>query len=114
MCKVYMATQSVTQFASSVFLTVMSVDRYIAACHPISAPNFRTPMIAGAVSFAAWTTSILLMLPTFMYAVTDGMPCGGQNCIIRFEDINITTGLTADLATANQTGISADIEKQQQ
>ena len=44
--KVYMTTTSVNQFTSSLLLTVMSADRYIAVCHPITSPTFRTPLIA--------------------------------------------------------------------
>ena len=44
--KVYMTTTSVNQFTSSLLLTVMSADRYIAVCHPISSSKFRTPLIA--------------------------------------------------------------------
>ena len=44
--QIYMTTTSVNQFTSSLLLTVMSADRYIAVCHPINSPKFRTPMIA--------------------------------------------------------------------
>nr|CAD7608874.1 unnamed protein product [Timema genevievae] len=68
MCKVYMTTTSINQFTSSIFLTIMSADRYIAVCHPISAPKVRTPLISKVVSLTAWTASALLMVPVFMYA----------------------------------------------
>ncbi|XP_063241235.1 somatostatin receptor type 5-like [Bacillus rossius redtenbacheri] len=68
MCKAYMTTTSVNQFTSSIFLTIMSADRYIAVCHPISAPKIRTPFISKVVSASAWTASALLMIPIFMYA----------------------------------------------
>ena len=77
MCKIYMTTTSINQFTSSIFLTVMSADRYVAVCHPISSPKFRTNVIARVVSLTAWATSALLMVPVFMYAATikkmDGM-----------------------------------------
>lgn len=44
--QIYMTTTSVNQFTSSLLLTVMSADRYIAVCHPINSPTFRTPAIA--------------------------------------------------------------------
>lgn len=41
-----MTTTSVNQFTSSLLLTVMSADRYIAVCHPIDAATVRTPFYA--------------------------------------------------------------------
>ncbi|GFG37130.1 hypothetical protein Cfor_04791 [Coptotermes formosanus] len=70
MCKAYMTTTSINQFTSSIFLTIMSADRYIAVCHPISSPKVRTPFISKVVSLTAWTASALLMVPIFMYAST--------------------------------------------
>ena len=60
----------------------MSADRYVAVCHPISSPKFRTNVIARVVSLTAWATSALLMVPVFMYAATITKPGGGQNCNI--------------------------------
>ncbi|KAL1132227.1 hypothetical protein AAG570_010184 [Ranatra chinensis] len=68
MCKIYMTTTSINQFTSSIFLTIMSADRYVAVCHPISAPKMRTPFISKIVSLSAWTASAILMIPVFMYA----------------------------------------------
>jgi hypothetical protein len=46
MCKTYMTMSSISKFASPFFLTILSAERYIAVCHPISASKFRTPFIS--------------------------------------------------------------------
>ncbi|XP_017767001.1 PREDICTED: somatostatin receptor type 2-like [Eufriesea mexicana] len=68
MCKAYMTTTSINQFTSSIFLFIMSADRYIAVCHPIYSPKIRTPFISKIVSLTAWATSALFMIPIFLYA----------------------------------------------
>jgi allatostatin C receptor len=67
LCKLYMISTSITQFTSSIFLLIMSADRFIAVCHPISSPRFRTPLVSKFVSFFAWGLSALIMLPIFFY-----------------------------------------------
>lgn len=70
MCKAYMVSTSITQFTSSIFLFIMSADRYIAVCHPISSPKYRSPFVSRCVTAVAWTASALIMLPVFLYANT--------------------------------------------
>ncbi|XP_046650544.1 somatostatin receptor type 5-like [Daphnia pulicaria] len=70
MCKIYMTTTSVNQFTSSLLLTVMSADRYIAVCHPIDAATVRTPFYAKVVSTTTWGISFLMIVPIFLYAHT--------------------------------------------
>ncbi|XP_055530971.1 somatostatin receptor type 2-like [Wyeomyia smithii] len=67
MCKAYMVSTSITQFTSSIFLFIMSADRYIAICHHISSPKYRTPLVSRIVSALAWLVSALIMLPIMIY-----------------------------------------------
>lgn len=67
-CKAYMISTSINQFTSSIFLFIMSADRYIAVCHPISSPRWRTPAISRLVSLFAWTASAVFVTPVVMYA----------------------------------------------
>ena len=90
-CKVYFITTSINQITSSLFLMVLSADRYVAVCHPISSPRFRTGLIAKIVSLSVWLVSALLMLPVFLYATTISRPDGGQSCNIYWKNINGTS-----------------------
>ncbi|XP_014478786.1 PREDICTED: somatostatin receptor type 2-like [Dinoponera quadriceps] len=86
MCKVYMITTSINQFTSSIFLFIMSADRYVAVCHPISSPKIRTPFISRVVSLSAWATSALFMVPVFLYANAMESLEGVVSCNIYWPD----------------------------
>jgi allatostatin C receptor len=75
LCKLYMVSTSITQFTSSIFLLIMSADRFIAVCHPISSPRFRTPLVSKIVSLIAWGTSALIMLPIMFYGEWQTINC---------------------------------------
>ena len=71
---------------------VLSADRYVAVCHPISSPRFRTGLIAKIVSLSAWLVSALLMLPVFLYATTITRQDGGETCNIFWSFNSSLTG----------------------
>lgn len=94
MCKVYMTTTSVNQFTSSIFLMIMSADRYIAICHPISSSKVRTAYVSKVVSVTAWTFSIILMIPVIIYTST--MEKGNvMSCNIIWPESDLLSGQTA-------------------
>jgi heme/copper-type cytochrome/quinol oxidase subunit 2 len=95
-CKAYMISTSINQFTSSIFLCIMSADRYIAVCHPISSPKWRTPLISRIVSLLAWTCSIVLMTPIIEHATELEPRPGQKSCIIDWNNNeNITDNSTS-------------------
>lgn len=86
MCKAYMVSTSITQFTSSIFLFIMSADRYIAICHHISSPKYRTPLVSRIVSIIAWCCSALIMLPIMMYANVTEQQSGRFTCAIMWPE----------------------------
>ncbi|KAL0272541.1 UNVERIFIED_CONTAM: hypothetical protein PYX00_005473 [Menopon gallinae] len=92
MCRIYMTTIGINQFTSSTFITIMSADRYIAICHPISSPKLRTPFISKIVAAAAWTISAIMILPIILYsdAVKDPSEPDHYTCNIIWPTSNNT------------------------
>ena len=91
MCKLYMISTSLNQFTSTLFLTIMSADRYIAVCQPINSTKFRTSAISKIVSLSAWTISAIMVTPVVMYANTFAVD-GEINCNVFFPDFHDITG----------------------
>lgn len=77
---------SITQFTSSIFLFIMSADRYIAICHHISSPKYRTPLVSRIVSIIAWMLSAMIMLPIMLYANVMEQQNGKFTCAIIWPD----------------------------
>lgn len=92
-CKAYMISTSINQFTSSIFVCIMSADRYIAVCHPISSPKWRTPVISKLVSCFAWCCSILLIVPLIEHAQQVEGESGKKSCAIIWDsaDLDIST-----------------------
>ena len=67
-CKLYMVNTSLNQFTSSLFLTIMSADRYVAICHSMRAPRYRTALISRTVALSAWLLAALMTAPVVLYA----------------------------------------------
>lgn len=70
LCKVVIAIDYYNMFTSIFTLTMMSVDRYIAVCHPVKALDFRTPAKAKLINIAIWILSSAIGVPVMIMAVT--------------------------------------------
>ncbi|XP_039920499.1 kappa-type opioid receptor isoform X2 [Hirundo rustica] len=57
LCKIVISIDYYNMFTSIFTLTMMSVDRYIAVCHPVKALDFRTPLKAKIINICIWLLS---------------------------------------------------------
>lgn len=63
LCKAVIAIDYYNMFTSTFTLTAMSVDRYVAICHPIRALDVRTSSKAQAVNVAIWALASVVGIP---------------------------------------------------
>ncbi|KAI9532321.1 Delta-type opioid receptor [Dissostichus eleginoides] len=86
LCKVVIAIDYYNMFTSIFTLTMMSVDRYIAVCHPVRALDFRTPAKAKLINVCIWILSSVVGVPVMVMAVTRMKPEGNTACELRFPN----------------------------
>ncbi|KAJ3609478.1 hypothetical protein NHX12_023999, partial [Muraenolepis orangiensis] len=86
LCKVVIAIDYYNMFTSIFTLTMMSVDRYIAVCHPVRALGFRTPAKAKLINVLIWVLSSAIGIPIMVMAVTKVADSGKIVCTLQFPD----------------------------
>lgn len=95
LCKVVIAIDYYNMFTSIFTLTMMSVDRYIAVCHPVKALEFRTPVKAKIINVCIWILSSAVGVPIMIMAVTKVTNQGEyvfiKGCICWIMCLDITT-----------------------
>ena len=68
LCKIYYIQTCINMFTGAFTLLVMSGDRYLAVCYPISSMRYRTANYAMMAIAGTWIVSFLVMLPVVLYA----------------------------------------------
>ncbi|XP_008298728.1 opioid receptor, delta 1a [Stegastes partitus] len=86
LCKLIIAIDYYNMFTSIFTLTMMSVDRYIAVCHPVRALEFRTPVKAKMINVLIWVLSSVIGIPIMIMGVTKVAPSGKTSCMLKFPD----------------------------
>ncbi|XP_058051669.1 delta-type opioid receptor [Ahaetulla prasina] len=88
LCKVVLSIDYYNMFTSIFTLTMMSVDRYIAVCHPVKALDFRTPAKAKLINVCIWVLSSVVGVPIMVMAVAKSQ--GGITiCLLQFPEPQI-------------------------
>ncbi|XP_017277235.1 somatostatin receptor type 5-like [Kryptolebias marmoratus] len=68
LCKVCMTVDSMSQFASTFCLTLMSIDRFLAVVYPIRSSKWRKPRVAKIFSSLVWVVAFLMVLPITIFS----------------------------------------------
>ncbi|XP_026130854.1 delta-type opioid receptor-like [Carassius auratus] len=84
-CKVFISIDYYNMFTSIFTLTMMSVDRYVAVCHPVKALDFRTPMKAKIINIFIWVLSSAAGIPAMILGSTQTNN-GTTECALQFPD----------------------------
>ncbi|KAK7884504.1 hypothetical protein WMY93_027627 [Mugilogobius chulae] len=66
LCKAVVSIDYYNMFTSTFTLTVMSMDRYVAVCHPVKALDMRTPHKAKVVNICVWVLASAFGVPAMV------------------------------------------------
>ncbi|XP_013395481.1 somatostatin receptor type 2 [Lingula anatina] len=94
-CRVFFVTNCVNSFTSIFTLAVMSMDRYMAVCHPVAAMDFRTTKLARIICIIVWVVSGALMIPVVLYARIDTDERGKPTCGVEWPESDKLTSAQA-------------------
>ncbi|XP_067886968.1 delta-type opioid receptor-like [Heterodontus francisci] len=83
LCKIVVSIDYYNMFTSIFTLTMMSVDRYIAVCHPVKALDFRTPLKAKVINVCIWLLASVIGIPVIVLGGT-GARDGIVECALQF------------------------------
>lgn len=81
LCKIAISIDYYNMFTSTFTLTMMSVDRYIAICHPIKALDIRTPHKAKVVNVCIWALASVFGIPAMVMGSAENENNGQYKCI---------------------------------
>ncbi|XP_016893014.1 mu-type opioid receptor [Cynoglossus semilaevis] len=84
LCKMVMSIDYYNMFTSIFTLTTMSIDRYVAVCHPVKALDFRTPRNAKIINVCNWILSSAIGLPVMFMASTAHTSATTVDCKLVF------------------------------
>lgn len=67
-CKISMTADTMSQFASTFSLTLMSIDRFLFVVYPVRSAKWRKPMLAKIISGIVWVVSSVIVLPVMIFS----------------------------------------------
>ncbi|XP_055045235.1 delta-type opioid receptor [Misgurnus anguillicaudatus] len=85
LCKTVVAIDYYNMFTSVFTLTSMSVDRYIAVCHPVRSLTVRTPFRAKLINVAVWVLASAVGVPVMIMGQVEEV-FNGFECVVALPD----------------------------
>ncbi|KAK6765903.1 hypothetical protein RB195_025676 [Necator americanus] len=92
-CRLFITGNGVSQFASAMFIAVLSFDRFLAVCRPTRSSLFRTRRAATAATILTWAIVIVESMPLFMFVevrplryTSNETDPGKRKCILVAKD----------------------------
>ncbi|XP_031167924.1 nociceptin receptor [Sander lucioperca] len=83
LCKAVVSIDYYNMFTSTFTLTVMSMDRYVAVCHPVKALDMRTPHKAKVVNICVWVLASAFGVPAMVLGnVEEEQEHNSVECIV--------------------------------
>ncbi|XP_055078862.1 nociceptin receptor isoform X2 [Periophthalmus magnuspinnatus] len=82
LCKAVVSIDYYNMFTSTFTLTVMSMDRYIAVCHPVKALDMRTPHKAKVVNICVWVLASAFGVPAMVMGNVEEEDGQSVECIV--------------------------------
>uniref|UniRef100_A0A3B4TSU0 Nociceptin receptor n=1 Tax=Seriola dumerili TaxID=41447 RepID=A0A3B4TSU0_SERDU len=83
LCKAVVSIDYYNMFTSTFTLTVMSMDRYVAVCHPVKALDMRTPHKAKVVNICVWVLASAFGVPAMVMGnVEEEQEHNSVECIV--------------------------------
>ncbi|KAM9782854.1 C-C chemokine receptor type 5-like [Neosynchiropus ocellatus] len=67
MCKVVLGTYSIVFYSGIFFVTLMSIDRYLAVVHAVYATRIRTQRFGIAAALVTWVIGVLASFPDILF-----------------------------------------------
>ena len=93
LCKLYFMLTCINMFTSAFTLVAMSVDRYLAVCHPVTSMPYRSRTFALCFIAGIWLASGVVILPVLLYTRTitrEGTDL--QSCVIQWPASHAQAG----------------------
>ncbi|XP_074930314.1 delta-type opioid receptor [Gadus morhua] len=85
LCKAVVSIDYYNMFTSTFTLTVMSMDRYVAVCHPVKALDMRTPHKAKVVNICVWVLASAIGVPAMVMGDVE-VDMSNVECIVVLPD----------------------------